>query len=358
MSLNSPDPAPTAVPTGPARRGVPLALAIVVILVVAGVSVGGTAVYFDLHPASTSSSGSNRTVTVTDDLGRSVAVPRDPSRVAVLGPNVMDSMFLLGLRADVVGIDCSNTTDGGLEGDYTPGQIANWSLANITCVTSYPALSTADLLAVNPQVVLASSVVSIASLESFSATYGIPVVIFDPSTLGSVVNDVEMLVAIFGTSAAATGLITELQLDLGASASFLENLSYNGTPLVSVFMTFYPIPAGEPDAGYYTFGPGSFGQSLIELAGGTNIAGNAITSSPELSGSEVLAADPGYVIYGVGFGVNASSYAQGPNWAQIPAVAAGNVTGIDVTLMTEVDPAMVLALPTFEHILYPTLVAG
>jgi iron complex transport system substrate-binding protein len=353
MSLN-PSENSAAAPTPTPRRGIPLALAIVLILVVAGVSAGGTAVYFFLHPT-TSSPSTNNTTIVTDDLGRAVKVPRDPSRVAVLGPNVMDSMFLLGLRSHVVGIDCSNTTDGGLEGDYTPGQVANWSLSSIPCITAYPAISSADLLAVNPQVVLASSTLSIADLESFSATYGIPLVIFDPSTLGGVVYDVQMLADIFGATHAVTSLVTELQVALSASSSFLANLSYNGTSLVSVFMTYYPVPAGTPSAGYYTFGPGSFGQSLIELSGGTNIAGNSISSDPELSGSQVLAADPGYVIYGNGFGVNATSYAQGPNWNQIPAVEAGNVTGIDVTLMTEVDPAMVLAIPIFEKILYPAL---
>ncbi len=345
MSLNTPSPAAGAPPS---RRGVPIALVVVLVVVVAGVSVAATALYIDLKPA-TSSSG----ITVTDDLGRSVRVPVDPSRVAVLGPNVMDTMFLLGLSSHVVGIDCSNTTDGGLQGDYTNGQIANWSLSSIPCVTAYPALSTADLLAVNPQLVIASSVISIAQLESFSATYGIPTIIIDPSTLGGVVSDVQLIASIFGTTTTSTALIDNLQLDLAASQSFLLNLSNNGTPLRSVLMTFYPIPAGDPDAGYYTFGPGSFGQSLIELAGGTNIAGNAITSSPELSGSQVLADNPAEVIYGVGFGVNEAAYAAGPDWSQIPAVQNGNVTGVDVTIMTEVDPTMVLSLPTFEAILYP-----
>lgn len=344
MSLNQPEARPT-------RRGVPLALVIVILLVVAGASVGGTALYLELRPAASPSSG----VTVTDDLGRTISVPRDPARAAVLGPNVMDSMFLLGLSSHVVGIDCSNATLGGVEGDYTPGQVANWSLASIPCITAYPALSTADLLAVNPDVVLASSVLPIAQLEEFSATYRIPVVIFDPSTLGGVVYDVELLTSIFGASSTSVALVAQLQAVLGESSSLLTNLSNNGTPLRSVFMTYYPVPAGSPDAGYYTFGPGSFGQSLIELAGGTNVAGSAPTADPELSGSQVLAANPGVVIYGVGFGVDLASYQQGPDWTAIPAVANGNVTGVDVTWMTEVDPAMILALPTFEQILYPGL---
>ena len=347
MSLN----APPAAPESATRRGVPVSLLIVVVLVVAGISAGGTAVYFELRPSSTPPSA----VTVTDDLGRSVSVPADPSRVVVLGPNVMDTMFLLGLRSHVVGVDCSNASLGGIEGDYTPAQVSQWNLTASMCVVAYPEVSSADLLNRSPQVVLASTVVSIPGLESWSSTYGIPVVFFGPSTLGSVVYDVEMVASIFGVTPTSTHLVRELQTALSQSTSFLNNLTDNGTPLRSVLMTYYPVPAGEPDAGYYTFGPGSFGESLIELAGGVNVAGNATTSSPELSGSQVLFDNPSVVIYGTGFGVNLTDYQEGPDWSSLPAVANGNVTGIDVTIMTEVDPTMVLSLSIITQLLYPTL---
>jgi iron complex transport system substrate-binding protein len=347
MSLIPPPDAP-----GPAaRRAVPVSLVIVVVLVVAGVSVGGTAVYFELRPSASSHSAVN----VTDDLGRTISVPANPSRVVVLGPNVMDTIFLLGLRSHVVGVDCSNASLGGLEGDYTPAQVTLWNLTPSMCVLAYPQVSSADLLSLSPQVVLASTVLSIPGLESWSSTYGIPVVFVGPSTLGSVVYDVEMMTAIFGASSSSTHLVKELQTALSQSTSFLDNLTNNGTTLRSVFMTYYPVAAGEPDAGYYTFGPGSFGESLIELAGGVNVAGNATTSSPELSGSQVLYDDPSEVIYGSGFGVNLTDYQQGPDWSSIPAVVNGNVTGIDVTVMTEVDPTMVLSLSMFTHLLYPNL---
>jgi iron complex transport system substrate-binding protein len=331
------------------RRAVPMSLVVVVALVVAGISAGGTALYFELRPAPTTHSAE----TVTDDLGRTVSIPANPSRAVVLGPNVMDTMYLLGLRAQVVGVDCSNASLGGLEGDYTPAQVSLWTLSSSMCVLAYPQVSSADLLSFNPQVVLASTVLSVPGLESWSSTYGIPVVFFGPSTLGSVVYDVQMAATIFGVS--STHLVAELQTALSQSSSFLTNLTDNGTPLRSVFMTYYPVAAGEPDAGYYTFGPGSFGQSLIELAGGVNVAGNATTSSPELTGSQVLFDDPSVVVYGSGFGVNLTDYQQGPDWGSIPAVAHGNVTGIDVTIMTEVDPTMVLSISVFTHILYPTL---
>lgn len=345
MSLNAP-----AAPPAPApRTAPPVALVVAVAVLVAGVSIGGTALYFESRPAAAGHA------TVTDDLGRSVSVPAHPTRVVVLGPSVMDTMYRLGLRSDVVGVDCSNASLGGLEGDYSPAQVSLWTLTSSMCVLAYPQVSTADLLDLDPQVVLASTILSIPGLEQWSSTYGVPVVFYGPSTLGSVVYDVQMTVAIFGSTSTASHLIDQLQSTLGESASFLANLTANGTPLRSVLMTFYPIPAGSPNPGYYTFGPGSFGQSLIELAGGVNIAGNAPSASPELSGSQVLFDDPAVVIYGTGFGINLTQYEAGPDWSSIPAVQNSNVTGIDVTIMTEVGPSMVLSLPMFVHTLYPTL---
>jgi iron complex transport system substrate-binding protein len=347
MSLNT-----TSSATGPApRRTIPLSLLIAVAIVVAGISVGGTAVYFEFRTGSPGHSA----VTVTDDLGRSVALPPDPARVVVLGPSVMDTLYRLGLRSHVVGVDCSNASLGGLEGDYTPAQVALWNLSSSMCVLAYPHVSSSDLLNLNPQVVFASTIVDVSGLEEWSSTYGVPVVFYGPSTLGSVVYDVQMTSMIFGTGTVATHLVNELQTVLSQSTSFLTNLTNNGTTLRSVFMTFYPVAAGEPDAGYYTFGPGSFGQSMIELAGGVNIAGNTPLSSPELSGSQVLFDNPSVVIYGTGFGINLTQYEAGPDWSSIPAVQNGNVTGVDVTVMTEVDPAMVLSIPMLIQILYPHL---
>ncbi|HEV2429519.1 MAG TPA: ABC transporter substrate-binding protein [Thermoplasmata archaeon] len=342
----------SAPPGGPVpRRVVSLPLVVLAVVLVAGASAGATAIYLELRGRSPSHGG----VTVTDDLARTVQVPSNPARVVVLGPNILDTVFRLGLRDHVVGVDCSNASLGGLEGDYTPDQVSRWGLTPSLCILTYPEVRSADLLNVNPQLILASSIVSVSLLEGFSSTYGIPVVFFGPATLGSVVYDVEMAAEIFDHPAAAPPLVAQLQTALSRSTSFLTNLTNNGTTLRSVFMTFYPIAAGEPGAGYYSYGPGSFGQSLIELAGGVNIAGNASTSSPELSGSQVLYDDPSVVVYGTGFGIDAAQYAQGPDWGQFPAVRNGNATGVDVTLITEVDPTMLLEVSTLSHLLYPTL---
>jgi iron complex transport system substrate-binding protein len=346
MSLNGDSPpAPTP------RRTVSLTLVVVVAVLVAAGAAGATAVYFELKPASSTHSG----VTVTDDLGRTVTVPSDPSRVVVLGPSIMDTVYRLGMRSHVVGVDCSNASLGGLEGDYLPDQVTLWNLSSSMCVLAYPTVSTADLLNMNPQLVLVSTIIEVSGMEQFSATYGIPVVFYDPNTLDDILYDVQMTAEIFGTTTAGAHVIAQLQDAILASYSFISNLSDNGTPLRSVLLLYDAVPAGSPYAGYYTYGPGSFGQSLIEFIGGTNAAQNSSTPYPALSGSQLLYDDPSWIIYGNGFGVDLSTYQSGPDWSSVPAVAAGNLTGVDVSLMTEPDPTMLLSLGTFLQVLYPEL---
>ncbi|MHB1434523.1 MAG: ABC transporter substrate-binding protein [Thermoplasmata archaeon] len=345
MSLN---PAPPS-----RRRTVSLTVLMVAVVLVAGAAVGSTAVYYALHPKGTGSSGGNSTTTVIDDLGRSVTVPLRPSRVVVLGPSIVDSLVLLGLRSSIVGVDCSSSAFGGILGDYTPAQVAEWNLASRMCITAYPALDPPQILNLSPQLVLAASIVSESAMESFQTTYGIPVVFLAPSTIGGITYDVQLLNTIFQTGPTGTHLVQQLQRTIQQATGFVTNLTDNGTSLRSVLLTYYVVPSGGY-AGYSTFGPGSFGQSLLDLAGGVNIAGGTHQGPyPSLSGSQVLSANPSVIVAGYGFGVTNASYAVGPDWSSFSAVAHGNVSYVDVTYMTEADPTMIFWIPTLAGLLYP-----
>jgi ABC-type Fe3+-hydroxamate transport system substrate-binding protein len=106
--------------------------------------------------------------------------------------------------------------------------------------------------------------------------------------------------------------------------------------------------------GYWTFGPGTFGESLIELAAGTSVSANATIPYPELSGEQVLASDPEYIVYGTGFGLNESFYAGAPFWSQLSATQDGRTIGMDSNYFTEPGPTMVLVgLPQLIDVLHP-----
>ncbi len=333
MSLN---PAPAA----PKARTVSLVWVIVLVLVVGGGAAAATAVYY-----SSQTSPASHSLTITDDLGRKVTVPVDPSRVAVLSPSIMDIMYRLGLRSHVVGVDCYATADGGLSADYSPDQVALWNLSSSMCVQVGPEFVPEQLVNVTPQLVLASTIVSVAAVEEITQNLGIPVVMLQPPTLSGVLVDVSLVGEIFGVSSAASTLNGEL-----------SQVLYNATNVTNSVYTFPTVLVtyAVDSNGYWTFGPGTFGESLIEIAGGTSISGTATSPYPELAPSQVLLADPQWIVYGVGFGLNESTYASAPDWSDLPAVQAGNLTGMNSNWLTEPDPTMILdGIPALLAVFHP-----
>jgi iron complex transport system substrate-binding protein len=332
------------------RRTVPMALFAVGLLVVAGAAIAATAAYFELRPASTPAGS----VPITDDEGRTVAVPANPQRVVVLAASITDSMVRLGLHARMVGIDCGTPADGGLSADYNASQITAWQLTDAMCVETYPSLNIPQLLNATPDLVLASTITSLSDVEELATTYHIPVLVLQPATLSGIVVDVSILGKIFDVGSAADALENALQAELGVAQQLVANLSNSFTPLPTVLLTYYADPASSPNPGYWTYGPGTFGESLIESAGAASIAASSTLPYTELSGDQVLAANPSVIIYGTGFGVTAETFQQGPDWSSLPAVQSGMDVGIDSNLVTEPDPTMILnGLPILLHALHP-----
>ena len=352
MSLN---PAPP--PQSAAPRTVSAAVFVVIVLITAGIAVGATAAYFDLHPVTVASApgvGTNRT-TVVDDLGRTVSVPLNASRIVVLAPNVMDIVYRLGLRDRVVGVGCTTSITGGIFNEYTPNQTALWGLTNASCVTDYPSLNTAGVALLLPQLVLASTITSATAVQTLTQTYGIPVVILAPSTLEGIVRDVQLVSQMFpSTNSIAVSLESTLELVLANATSFDTNLSNDNVTNPSVLLSYY-FYTGE----YYTYGPGTFGQSLIDLAGGASISAGLPLQYEGLNASSVLLDQPDLILYGTSWndpyvvsGETPSVWAsEASYWSQLN----GTKIAVDIVLVSEADPTMILALPWFLYWMHPTL---
>lgn len=327
--------------SGPARRMVSLTWVVVIVLIVGGAAVTGTATYFALQPTSTPGS-----VPITDDLGRHVVVPADPARVAVLSPSIMDEMFRLGLRNHVVAVDCYAAAFGGLSSDYSADQVAAWNLSSSMCVQVGPTFAPEMLVNLTPDLVLASTIVSVAAVEEITDQLHIPVVMLQPPTLSGILVDDSLLGQVFGISSVAASLNAKLSGELYNATAVSSGASSFPTALVT-----YAVDSG----GYWTFGPGTFGLSLMELTGATSISANTTTPYPELSGAQVLFADPHFILYGIGYGLDESAYSGGPQWSYFSAVQDGNVSSVNSNWITEPDPTMILeGIPTLLGIFHPS----
>ena len=166
-----------------------------------------------------------------------------------------------------------------------------------------------------------------------------------PPTLSGIEVDVSILAQLFPVQSKANALNAQMSSELYNATVTVGNAS----SLPKVLVTY----DADTD-GYWTYGPGTFGQSLIEFAGGSSIAANSTFSYPELSPEQVLDADPQLIVYGTGFGLNLTFYEAGPLWSSFPAVENGNITGMDSNWLTEPDPTMILTgLPALIAIFHP-----
>ncbi|MCI4324822.1 MAG: ABC transporter substrate-binding protein [Thermoplasmata archaeon] len=357
MTLN-----PSSAP--PAARVAP-AVFVVAMLVVAGVAIAGTAAYFEFHPIRTTpaahiaqnnttnpKSTGPTTETIVDDLGRRVTVPLNASRIVVLAPSILDIVYRLGLRADVVGLGCA-PTEYGLLSAYSPNQTSLWDLTPGLCINDYPTLDGQAVANDTPGLVLASTITSAADVTMLTATYGLPVVILAPNGLQGIVGDVALVASMYPGNTMALPLEVSLDGALTNASNLDTNLSDNGDPVPSALLTYY-----FDTGGYYTYGPGTFGESLIELAGGSNVAGSAPLTYFEMNATVVLNDEPAVVIYGTSWndpqlvsGETVQNWTAAPYWSQLN----GSVHAIDVTAITEADPSMILTLPLLEYWLQPTL---
>ncbi|HTW56146.1 MAG TPA: ABC transporter substrate-binding protein, partial [Thermoplasmata archaeon] len=321
----------------------------VAILVTAGVAVAGTAIAYNLLPRHAGQ------VTVVDDLGRKVDAPLNASRIVVLAPNVMDLVYRLGLRDRVVGVGCTVGEVGGIENEYSPNQTSLWGFNASICITDFPTLDTEKVASLEPQLVLASTITSAEQVQQLTDTYGLPVVILAPSTLPGIVGDVAIVAQLFpGVAGTADALEASLDAAIVNATNFDSYLSNNSIAIPTVFLT-YGFYSGE----YYTFGPGTFGQSLVDLAGGDSISAGLPLAYDGVNATAILASQPQVILYGTSWNdpylvanqtpsVWASS---APYWSQLN----GSKIAVDVTILTEADPTMVLALPWYLYDLHPTL---
>ncbi len=341
----------------PASAGVPKTLLIVAVLVSAGIGSAASAAYFELRPTTSSVTPAPgvQYVTVVDDLGRLVTAPLNASRIVVLAPSVMDIVYRLGLRDRVVGIGCTTSIAGGILNEYSQNQTVLWNLSASMCITDYPSLDTEQVAQLDPGLVLATTITSAADVETLASTYHLPVVVLAPSTIQGIVSDVALVGELFpGVAATTVALEETLQQTIYNATSFDSVLSTNNVSIPSVFLTYYYYGGN-----YYTYGPGTFGQSLIELAGGSSISSGVPLSYYGLNATVVLADEPTYLLYGTSWNdpylvsgetpSNWSTYA--PYWSELTSTKIA----LDVTLLTEADPTMVLALPILLHDLHPSL---
>lgn len=271
-------------------------------------------------------------LTITDDAGRAVTLVAEPERIVSLAPSNTEIVCALDACDRLVGV-----TDFD---DY-PAQVAG-----IDRVVIMQQVDVEAIVAAEPDLVLAAGneLTPSAAIDQLT-DLGLPVLTLYPESLDEVSADIELVGSAIGREDAAEELTAQLDDRADAVRAAVEGLERP--------RTFYEV--GLFEGVVYTAGEGSFLASLIDIAGGEPVTGDAQSGAIQLE--DLVAADPQLILLGDATydpTITPQSVSLRQGWGTMSAVRDGRVVVVTQDLViTRPGPRIVDGLEALARAIHP-----
>ena len=285
-------------------------------------------------PTPTAAPTLNPTITLTDGLNRTVTLSGSAKRIVSLAPSNTEILYAIGAGAQLVGRDETS--------DY-PTQAAS-----LPTVGGYSGFNTEAIVALHPDLVLAAGINTpelVATLEKLGLTV---FYLSNPTTLEEMYTNLETVAKLTGHATEAAALVDSLKKRVAAVDARI--LPLNSRPMV-----YYEIDATDPTKPY-TYGPGSFGDLLLQRAGGANVGSSLSGQFAQMSLEQLVVANPAIIILGdSNYGTTADSLKKRTGWEELDAVKNSQVFPFDDNLVSRPGPRLVDGLEALAKLLHPDL---
>jgi iron complex transport system substrate-binding protein len=289
---------------------------------------------FSASPAASAAASAAYPQALTDDAGRTVTLPEAPARIVSLAPSNTEIVCALGACDALVGV-----TDFD---DY-PAEVASVPKVVISTQVDVEKVVEAD-----PQLILAAgNELTPTTVIDQLARLGYPVLVLYPQSLDALYADIELV----GRAIDASGEAAELLSDMRArEQTVLDLVAGADRP-----RTFYEV--GVFQGTIYTAGADSFLASLISIAGGDPITGDALSTAIQLE--ELVNADPQLILLGdapYDESITPESVAARPGWEAMTAVVDGHVVVMpEDPVISRPGPRIMDGLKALARAIHPEL---
>ena len=278
-------------------------------------------------------------LTLTDDAGRTITLLARPQRVVSLAPSNTEIVCVLGACDALTGV-----TDFD---DYPP------SVQTVGHVVVQAKVDAEKVVAARPDLVLAAGngLTSEAAIKQLS-DLGLQVMTLYPRNLDGVYRDIDLVGRALGVPQKAESTLASMRQRVKAVS---DAVAAAPRP-----RTFYEVSVFEGTI--YTAGKDSFLASLITLAGGSPVTGDAQSGAIQLE--DLIAADPELVLLGdASYDPTLATQPKAittlrarSGWGQISAVRSGKVLPYtDDVVTTRPGPRIVAGLEALARAIHPDL---
>ena len=268
-------------------------------------------------------------ISVVGDDGVRISLAHPPHRLIALAPSVTEVLYALGLGPRMVAVDKNS--------DYPKAVGVLPRVADYYGGPNYE-----KILQLKPDLIVAAAgITPQAGLIKLRGLH-LAVLVTNPTTIAGILRSITLVGTATGVPVTAARVTAGLQARIDRVKQALQGI-------VSRPRVYYEI-----DTTLYTAGHGSFIDSLISLAGGTNIAAQIHNPYPQLSAEKIIAADPQVILLGdTKFGGSVARVDARPGWSAITAVRMHHVYAFDDDLASRPGPRIVDGLEAMARMLHP-----
>lgn len=257
-------------------------------------------------------------ITVTDMTGREITLSEPATRIVALTASDCEILCALGAEDALVG--------RGEYCDYPE------SILELPVVQSGADTNIEQIIALQPQVVLMSTMAQTTEQAEALENAGIEVVISDAQNIEGVYTAIRLIGALMAKDTEAEALIADMQTTFDDIAAKSENAGK------TVYFEVSPL-----EWGLWTAGSNTFMDELASICGLTNAFAD-VEGWAEISEEQVLQRDPDYIV------TISMYFGEGPTpveeimgrtgWENMKAITGGNVFNADSNEVSRPGPRL------------------
>jgi iron complex transport system substrate-binding protein len=294
---------------------------------------------------------------MTDDYRAVTNLKVPPERIVSLSPSSTEILFAVGAGPKVVGVTdyCNYPYDikARIEADELTRVGGYWNPSIETIVELKPELvlvSTAKCKVktneckVNCKRRCEITVQVAAQLTSL----GLNVLTLGPHSMNDVLDDILLVGRASGNTAKASNLVEKLRQRIDS----VIKKSKAASRRPKVYFEVWNDP-------YVSVSSGTWIGDVINLAGGANIFGEAVSEWPIIDSEDIVKRNPDIIVFPVIPGVprfwgNFEDVKKRPGWKSTNAVRNGNLYEIPRDFISRPGPRLVEALEMLEKMIHPS----
>lgn len=272
-----------------------------------------------------------------DANGTSITIPAQaPQRIVSLGPTDSEILAALGVGSRVVAVDFYT--------DYPADMAAKTKITDANGMANVE-----QIIGMTPDLVLSYGGETAATdkklMDQHLTVYDLPA-----GDVSKSLVEMRLIGQLVHAEAAANTLVSSLQKRIDSVKAKVA-----AAPKVSVYMEADDSAPGKP----YVFGGGSFGNELIQDAGGVNVfAGNTSGGGyPQVNDEDIIKANPQVIVLteDPNYGGNPTTVYSRSGWGGIAAVQGKRIYAIAPDYVQRAGPRLVDGLEKLAALIHPEL---